>query len=227
MRKETVMQMLKRWEMVAVCLGAVVLAGCGKKADKGQPDQPAGTAGTPASATDTAPDYAKLAEENRQALTEMNQGKVIEAVPGATLKALLPAELPGMTRSNASAERTQAMGIDTSNAEGQYNATDGSGARVKIKLTDTGTMSGSMRQSMNAWTMGSYSRETDTGYEKTTTVNGCKGMEKYDTHNKEGSLEILVGGRFIVDVEGYGVPMDAMKQVIDKIDLKKLAAAAP
>jgi hypothetical protein len=225
MRKETVMQMLRRWAMVAVCVGAVVLAGCGKKVDKGQPAQGADTAGTSAAAPDAAPDYAKLAEENRQALTEMNQGKNIEAVPGATLKALLPAALPGMTRSSASAERTQAMGTDMSNAEGQYNATDGSGARVKIKLTDTGNMSGSMRQSMNAWTMGSYSRETDTGYEKTTTVNGCKGMEKYDTQNKEGSLQILVGGRFIVDVEGYGVTMDALKQVVGKIDLKKLAAA--
>jgi hypothetical protein len=227
MRKEIVMQTLRRWEMVVVCLGAVVLAGCGRKADKGQPEQPAGTTGTPTSATDEAPDYAKLAEQNRQALTEMNKGKVIEAVPPATLKALLPAELPGMERSSATAERTQAMGIDTSNAEGQYNATDRSGARVRIKLTDTGNMSGSMRLSMNAWTMGAYSRETDTGYEKTTTVNGCKGMEKYDTQNKEGSLQLLVADRFIVDVEGYDVTMDAIKQVVNKIDLKKLAAAAP
>ncbi len=226
------MQMAKRWEIVALCLGAVVLAGCGKKGDQGQPTQPAGAAGTQApagsAATDQgAPDYAKLAEQNRQALTEMNKGKVIEAVPAATLKALLPAELPGMKRSDATAERTQAMGIDTSNAEGQYNATDGSGADVKIKLTDTGNMSGSMRLGMSAWAMGSYSRETDTGYEKTTTVNGCKGMEKYDTKNKEGSLQILVADRFIVDVQGYGVTMDTLKQVVDKIDLKKLAAAAP
>jgi hypothetical protein len=221
------MQMLKRWEMVAVCVGAVVLAGCGRKADRGEPAQTAAPAGTSSAAPDEAPDYAKLAEENRQALTEMNKGKDIAAVPGATLKALLPAELPGMTRSSASAERTQTMGMDTSNAEGLYNATDGSGARVKIKLTDTGNMSGSMRQSLNAWTMGSYSRETDTGYEKTTTINGCRGMEKYDTQNKEGSLQFLVADRFIVDIQGYGVTMETMKQAVDKIDLKKLAAAAP
>jgi hypothetical protein len=228
MRKGTLMQMLRRWEIVALCLGAVVLSGCGKKADKGQSAQPAGPAGTQASASDTAaPDYAKLAEQNRQAMTEMNKGKVIEAVPGATLKALLPEELPGMKRTDATAERTQAMGYDTSNAEGQYNATDNSGGRVKIKITDTGNMSGSVRLGMSAWAMGSYSRETDTGYEKTTTVNGCKGMEKYDTKNKEGSLQLLAADRFIVDVEGYNVTMDVMKQAVDKIDLKKLAAAAP
>ncbi len=245
MRKETVMQMVRRLGIVAVCLGAVVVTGCGKKADQGESSPPAQTTGTQAPAAKTAgtqapvaetagtqaaagntaePDYAKMAEDNRKALAEMNQGKNIESVPGATLKALLPAELPGMKRTDATAERTQTMGIDMSNAEGEYSAIDGSGANVRIKLTDTGNMSGSMRQSMSAWTMGQYSRETDTGYEKTTTINGCKGMEKYDTQNKEGSLQIMVGDRFIVDVQGYDVTMETIKQAVDKIDLKKLAA---
>jgi hypothetical protein len=226
------MQMLRRWEIVAVCLGAAVLTGCGKKAEQGQPAQPAGAAGTQASAgsatTDQdAPDYAKLAEENRRAFTAMNKGKVIEAVPPATLKALLPAELPGMKRTDASAEHTQAMGIDMSQAEAEYHATDNSGGNVRIKIMDAGNMSGSVRLGMSTWAMGSYSRETDTGYEKTTTINGCKGMEKYDTQNKEGSLELLAADRFILNVEGYNVTMDALKQAVDKIDLKKLAAAAP
>ncbi len=225
------MQMLKRWEIVALCLGAVVLTGCGKKGDQGQSAQPGEAAETTAPAANGAtdqgtPDYAKMAEENRKALTEMNKGKNIEAVPGATLKALLPAELPGMKRTNASAERTQTMGIDMSTAEGQYDATDASGADVRIKIMDAGNMSGSMRLGM-VWASGQYSRETDTGYEKTTTINGCKAMEKYDTQNKEGSLEILVADRFVVEVEGYGVTMDALKQAVDKIDLKKVAAAAP
>lgn len=220
------MQMLRRLGIVAVCLGAVVMTGCGKKADQDESARPAETAGTQASAGDAAePDYAKMAEENRKALTEMNQGKNIESVPGATLKALLPAELPGMKRTNATSERTQSMGIDMSNAEGEYSASDGSDANVRIKLTDTGNMSGSMRLGMSAWMTGQYSRETDTGYEKTTTISGYRGMEKYDTQNKEGSLQIMVADRFIVDVEGYGVTMETLKQAVDKIDLKKLAAS--
>ncbi len=245
------MQMRKRWEIVAVCLGVAVLAGCSKKADKGQPVQsaqptqagqsaqpgqsvqparpvqPAGTAKTSAATRDAAPDYAKMAEQNRQALAQMNGGKVIEAVPGATLKALLPAELPGLKRTDATAERTQSMGVDMSNAEGEYEATDASGARIRIKLTDSGSMSGSMRRGMNAWIMAEYNRETDTGYEKTTTINGCRAMEKYNMQDKEGSLEIMVADRFIVNVQGYGVTMEALKQAVDKIDLKKVAAVAP
>ena len=210
---------------IGVFVTLLLISGCGKKADQGKSAQPTETAGTQAPAADAPPDYAKMAEENRKALTEANKGKVIEAVPAATLKALLPAELAGMTRSDASAERTQMMGMDMSNAEGQYSATDGSGANVRIKLTDTGNMSGQMKMGLTSWTMMQYSRETDTGYEKTTTINGCKGMEKYDTQNKEGSLQILVADRFIVDVQGYNTTMEAIKKVVDQIDLKKLAAS--
>ncbi len=220
------MQVIKILGIVAVCLGVVVLTGCGKKADQDESARSAEAAGTQAPVGDAdEPDYAKMAEENRKALTEMNKGKDIESVAAATLKALLPAELPGMKRTDAISERTQTMGIDMSNAEGEYSAADGSDANVRIKLTDTGNMSGSMRLSMSAWTMGQYSRETDTGYEKTTTINGYKGMEKYDTQNKEGSLQFLVADRFIVDVEGYGVTMETLKQVVGQIDLKKLAAS--
>jgi hypothetical protein len=219
------MQILRRLGIVALCLGAVLVTGCGKKADQDESAQPAETAGTQNPAADAPPDYAKMAEENRKALTEANQGKVIEAVPAATLKALLPVELVGLKRTDASAERTQMMGMDTSNAEGQYSAADGSGANVRIKLTDTGNMSGSMKMGLTNWTTMQYSRETDTGYEKSTTINGCKGMEKYDTQNKEGSLQILVADRFIVDVQGYNVTMEAIKKVVDQIDLKKLAAS--
>lgn len=224
-RKETAMQIRRRLGIVALCLGAVLVTGCGKKADQGESAQPTETAGTQAPVAEEAvPDYAKMAEENRKALTEMNKGKVIESVSAATLKALLPAELPGMKRTDATSERTQSMGIDMSSAEGQYSAADGSGANVRIKLTDTGNMSGSMRLGMSAWMTGEYSRETDTGYEKTTTISGCRGMEKYDTQNKEGSLQIMVADRFIVDVQGYNTTMEAIKKAVDQIDLKKLAA---
>ena len=222
------MQMAKRLGIVAMCVLAVALGGCGKKGDQkqsSQSPQPAQATKTQASAGDAAPDFAKMAEQNRQALAEANQGKVIEAVSGATLKELLPAELPGMKRTSASGERNQSMGIDISNAEGRYEATDGQGARVMIKFTDVGNMSGQVRLGMASWAMAQYSRETDTGYEKTTTFNGYKAFEKYNTQDKEGTVSVWVADRFIVQVDGNGVTMDTLKQMLGKVDLKKLAAA--
>ncbi len=221
--KGTLMQMHKRMGVVALCVLAVAFAGCGKKGDQKQSSQSPQPA--QAAAGDAMPDYAKMAEENRQALAQTNQGKVIEAVSGAKLKELLPTELPGMKRASASGERTQAMGVDVSNAEGRYEATDGQGAHVTIKFTDVGNMSGQMRLGMASWAMTQYSRESDTGYEKTSTFNGYKAFEKYDTQNKEGTVSVWVADRFIVEVAGDGVTMDTLKQMLGKVDFKKLAAA--
>ena len=220
------MQMHKRVGVVALCVLAVALAGCGKKGDQkqsSQSPQPAQTAGGAAPAASSMPDYAKMAEQNRQALAEMNQGKVIEAVSGAKLKELLPAELPGMKRASASGERTQSMGVDVSNAEGRYD--DGRGAHVTIKFTDVGNMSAQMRLGMASWAMTQYSRESDTGYEKTSTFNGYKAFEKYNTQDKDGTVSVFVADRFIVEIDGNNVTMDALKQMLGKMDFKKLAAA--
>jgi hypothetical protein len=222
------MQMQVRLGIVGACVLAVALAGCGKKGDQKQSpqsSQPAQAAKTQASAGDAAPDYAKMAEQNRQALAQMNQGKVVEAVSGATLKELLPADLPGMKRASASGERTQTMGVDVSNAEGRYEATDGQGARVTIKLTDIGNMAAQVRLGMASWAMAQYSRETDTGYEKTTTFNGYKAFEKYNTQEKDGTVSVFVADRFIVEIKGSGVTMDSLQQMLGKLDFKKLAAA--
>jgi len=246
------MQMQKSLGIVAVCVLAAALIGCAKKEEQRQPSGPAqaakpqatgenapatqpAKAQTPskeaAAAPATAPagpsaeDYAKTAEQTRQNLTQMNPGKVIEAVSAATLKGLLPTELPGMKRTEASGEKTQAMGVDMSTAEGRYEATDGGDANVSIRITDVGNLSGPMRMGMAAWAVTQYSRETDTGYEKTTTYDGYKAMEEYNTESKHGSLRVLVGDRFIVEADGHGVTMDTLKQVLGKVDLKKLAAA--
>jgi hypothetical protein len=216
-----------------MCVLAVVLAGCGKKEDQRQSSQPAQDAKTQTSSVDTtaapaAPssqDYAKIAEQNRQNLVQMNEGKVIEAVPAATLKDLLPAELPGMKRTEASGEKTQAMGVDMSTAEGRYEASDGGDASVSIRLTDVGNMSGPMRMGLAAWAVTQYSRETDTGYEKTTTYNGYKALEEYNTESKHGSIRVLVADRFIVEAHVNDVTMDTLKQILNKIDFKKLADA--
>ena len=228
--------------IVASCVLALMLVGCGKKEGGQQPPsakQPPAQGSeqareqaappTQAPAAEQAPtpdDYAKMAEQNRQTLTQMNKGKVVEAVSGDTLKALLPAELPGMKRTEASAERTQMMGVDTSKAEGRYSQADTGDASMTITITDVGNMSGPMRMGMAAWTMGQYDRQTDTGYEKTITYKGYKGMEEYNKNDKNGTVRIFVPGRFIVEVEGDGVTTDALKQALDKIDLAKLAASA-
>ena len=143
-----------------------------------------------------------------------------EAVDFRELKSLLPEELPGMKRSNSDGEKTSAMGFTISKAEAQYD-TD-SGANVRITITDVGAMAGVAAMATYAWAAGVIDRESETSYERSMTIKGYKGYERYDRQANSGEVQVLVAGRFVVEVNGNNMPMDAIKAAMDKVDLGKL-----
>jgi hypothetical protein len=143
-----------------------------------------------------------------------------ETVDFKELKALLPESLPGMKRTDATGEKTAAMGMQVSNAEGQYSADNG--ASMRVKITDIGSMTGLAGMAMYAWANVAVDREGDNGYEKTSTIGGYKSHEKYDKSSKSGEVSVLVGDRFVVEVDGSDVDMDAIKNALGKVDLGKL-----
>jgi hypothetical protein len=154
-----------------------------------------------------------------EAMKGANAGKTVETVDYRQLRDLLPASLPGMTRTNATGEKSAAMGMQVSTAQGQYSS-DG-GSSIAIEITDIGSLSG-LAAMAYGWAVTDYDRESDTGYEKTTTFNGFKAHEKYDKQDKSGELSVLIGNRFIVEVEGNDVEMDAIKAAAGRLDLRKL-----
>lgn len=149
-----------------------------------------------------------------------NAGKKVETVDYQELKALLPESLPGMKRTDATGEKTSAMGMQVSQAEGQYSSDQG--ASTSIKITDIGSMTGLAGMAAYAWARVDIDREGDNGYEKTSTFNGYKSHEKYNRANKSGELSVLVADRFVVAVDGNNVDMDAIKSALGKVDLGKL-----
>ncbi len=226
-----------------VCVLVMLVFGCGKKDDQSSqspaadkssqgsaqqaPAQPQTPAQSTTAAGETAgvPTAAQLsddAEKNREVLTQMNQGKEITAVTAETIKGLLPETLAGMKQVDASAERNQMMGMDISHAEAQYTG-DGD-ASIDLTITDVGNLSGTMRMGMVGWTMAQYSRETDTGYEKTGTYSGYKGMEEYDKESQSGTIRVFVADRFIVEMNGNNMTMDDLKKALEQVDLKKAAS---
>lgn len=157
------------------------------------------------------------------ALGQMMQGSTNAAVPVVDfreLKSLLPAELTGLKRTAASGEKSSAMGMTISFAEGHYEAGE---AAIDIKISDFGG-TGFATMMAAGWTMQEIDRETDTGFERTTTIGGHKAKEQFDTANQSGSTEVLVAGRFLVEVTGNGVTPEAIKEAVGKLDLAKLAA---
>lgn len=142
------------------------------------------------------------------------------------LKALLPADLPGMKRVNASGEKNSAMGITISHAIGEYQSD--AGGSINIEFSDMGGMANNMLGMLQtSWTSVEIDRESDTGYEKTTELNGNKAYEKYDGEDKRGELQVIVNKRILVKLEGDNISMDELKAAIGKIDLAKLGELQP
>lgn len=154
------------------------------------------------------------------AMGAANGGKKVETVDYKVLKDMLPADIGGMKRTDASGEKTSAMGMQISNAEGRYR--NDAGASMTVKITDIGSMTGLAGMAAYAWSATEIDRESESGYEKTSTFNGFKSHEKYDKSSKSGDISVLVGGRFVAAVEGNDVDMDALKHALSKVDLKKL-----
>jgi hypothetical protein len=154
------------------------------------------------------------------AMGAANGGKKVETVDYKVLKDMLPGDVAGMKRTDATGEKTSAMGMQVSNAEGRYS--NDNGQSMTIKITDIGSMTGLAGMAAYAWAATDMDRESDTGYEKTANFNGFKSHEKYDKSSKSGEISVLVGNRFVTEVSGNDVDMNALKDALSKVDLKKL-----
>lgn len=166
---------------------------------------------------DDADDMSKAMEKMGEAFSG---GESVEPVSFRELKELLPGSLQGMERTSATGEKTSVMGIKVSEAKAEYSADDG--GEITIKIIDMGTMSGMAAMATYAWTMTEFERESDTGYERTTKIMGYKAFEEYRYDDRDGKVQMLVGDRFIVEIEGWGVSVESIKDAAKKIDLGKL-----
>ncbi len=153
------------------------------------------------------------------AMGAANGGKKVETVDYKVLKEMLPDNVGGLKRTDATGEKTAAMGMQVSNAEGRYS--DDQGKNATVKITDIGSMTGLAGMAAYAWAMTDVDRESDTGYEKTASFNGYKSHEKWDKSSNYGEISVLVGGRFVVEASG-SMEMNALKDALSKVDLKKL-----
>lgn len=151
---------------------------------------------------------------------EMQEKGPVDPVDFRSLKEILPASTAGLERTEATGEKNGAMGFSVSQAQAKYGKDD---ATMEVEIMDTGGVGGMAMMGMAAWAMADVDKETSTGYEKTTRIDGMKAFEKYDNEQKDGEVNVIVGDRFIVNVKGRNVSMDQIKDALSDMDLSKLA----
>lgn len=188
----------------------------------------AGLAASNASAQE-APDLSQIMGAMMGALSGAGQaGESGEAakptmpIDFRTLRENLPAELPGMPRTSASGERSSAMGVHVSTAEGVYS--DGSGGTITVKFTDMGSMGGFLAMAQMGLAMGEYDRESDTGFERTGQWRGHRSIEEFDTRYRTGRIAVMADA-LMVEVEGNGVDFAKLEETRDALPIDALLAA--
>jgi pyruvate/2-oxoglutarate dehydrogenase complex dihydrolipoamide acyltransferase (E2) component len=207
--------------------------GCGKRKEEQQsrPEtraapQPAAPEAPAQPGVPTQEQLAVTAEQTQQALAQANHDKVIEAVDFRKLKELFPENLIGMKRTDASGERTKVSGVDVSNAEATYETPNDPSQQMTVMITDMGNVAGPFRMGLTAWAATEFDRETESGYEKTTTYKGYRAVEEFDRQNQQAKFRVFVADRFIVEVDGSNISMEMVKKAVDEIDLSRLASLA-
>jgi hypothetical protein len=209
---------MTRIVFVVAIAAAVALMGCGKSAQQKKLEEAAKAMEQAGKSLQEGAN--QMAEGMKQLEGDGKEGKAVEPVDFRELKVLLPERAAGIARSEIKGERNAVMGIKVSEATAEYATEEGSS--IRIKIMDMGSVSGIVGLATVAWSRAEIDSETEEGYEKTTTFSGHKAFEKFNTASKDGQLSILVGGRFVVEIEGSNVTMDQLKTTAGQIDLGKL-----
>ncbi|KAA0991017.1 hypothetical protein [Dyadobacter aurulentus] len=152
---------------------------------------------------------------------EMGKREAVDPIDFRKLKELMPENLIGLKRTEATGEKSGAMGFTVSTAQARYQGDNN--ASLKIEIVDTGGIAGVSTMALATWSMAEIDKETTDGYEKTTQLEGYKAFEKYNNASKSGEINVLVADRYVVNVEGDNVSVDQLKEALKDIDLTELA----
>lgn len=163
-------------------------------------------------------DFAKAMQGMAAALGN-NGGKASPPVSFRDMQAAFPT-VSGWEMGKPKGEKMTSP-VAFSQTEVRYRNGDQS---VDVKIVDS-----AFNQILIApWAMfltAGYEKETDDGYEKSTTIGGNPGFEKWNTARKDGEVNIVVAKRFLVSVEGNGLSdVKQLQEFASKVDVAKLAA---
>ncbi|GAA0718970.1 Yip1 family protein [Dokdonella soli] len=144
----------------------------------------------------------------------------VEALAPDVLKPFVPDTLAGLKRTEFSAERNGAMGMQISEAHATYS--DGAGRSLRLEVTDMGTAKGLM--ALAGWAAVENDKETDHGYDKTYKQDGRLIHEQWDSQSKSGEYGIVLGDRFSVKVSGNADSINDLKAAVAGLNLAGLEA---
>lgn len=185
-------------------------------------------------------DFAKKMEEAAKSMEQAGKSGDLGAVAQATaamasaavgtsgrapmdaqaLKAMLPQSVAGLARTNWEAQGNQAAGIAMSSARAEYG--DGK-RRVSLEINDTGGLAG--LAGFATWMNITTDKETQDEVERVYRQGQRTVREHVDKHNHGNEYSLILPNGVIVDAEGTGVDLPALKAAVEGLPLAKLESA--
>lgn len=146
-----------------------------------------------------------------------SENVTITPVDFRVLRDLLPDTAAALKRKTREGQKQMGM----SEATAEY-ADEAGSATLHIKITDSGQMRGLMAGGA-AYAMSiDMDKESEDGFERNLDLKGFRAHEKKSGDRAE--LSTLVGDRFLVELQGYNVKPEQLRDALDSLSLKKLAA---
>lgn len=215
---------MKRFAFVLLLLGIVSLVACNKETSRSEEKKVSKSDDKDLIVIESDDQTIRirkpedLANEMERRMKDIEKGSPEELVDFQKLKDLLPSRLGWFVRKEHKGQRAGVAGFGASSAEAKY--VNGQ-QTMEVSMADLGPMAG-LVGAIAVWANVEMDNTTETGYERTTTVQGYKAMETFDRASKTGELNILVGDRFMVHLQGENIKEGTLKDAAEKLALKKL-----
>jgi len=153
-----------------------------------------------------------------EAMTSLNfAAQKIGQIKADSLKSFIPPALPGWTGDEvvSQAAGTAMFGGGLS-AEGRYRKGEQGDVTVRI-VTDSPLLQSMMMLVSNP----AFATSSGAKLEK---INGQTGIVKYEARDKQGDINVVVGGKVLVTVEGNEVSQEDLMSYAKAVPYDKIAA---
>ena len=208
---------LKSFFMI-ILFSFFILMGCGDKSK----DQPQDMNEKESTSSDE-----QMKSEDHD-MSQMMGGDLLEnkePVPPVSFKVLmnyLPKEVGGLKAEKPRGESVQWDKWTHSTANVDFRS-ETDNQNVRVNIYDYAYISNLYLPYQMMFKM-KFERESSEGYEKSTELNGMPTFEKWNEENKDNEVTVLVGKRFIVQVETDEMPEGSARKIAEGMDLNGLAS---
>ncbi len=196
-------------------LAATVFAACGGNEEKASEDEKSSLE----QLADAADEMAQAAEEAATGTTEQREPE--PAVSFRVLIQYLPESFLDLETKGPEGESASYGNWQFSQASVKFTGMENASAEVQI--FDYAYIPMLYAPFRMMWKM-NYNRESSKGYERTTEIAGYPAVEKWAIDSERAEVTVLVGDRFIVTTKSRKMPEGTPRQLLDDMDLPKLAA---